>query len=53
MKSLLYVPKFNLEVVLEYIDNKFKIEYIPKSCYTEQEIKKEVELIIERMLKEE
>ena len=52
-KSSLWIPKYNTDVLIEFNDDctKINIEYIPGSCYTEAELKKEVKVIIKNMLK--
>lgn len=52
-KTLVYVPKYDTEVVIEFEENcsKINVEYIPNECYTEQDLNKEVRIIIKEMLK--
>lgn len=53
MKSPLYIPSLDMNVVVEFFNNplKFKIDYIPNKKYNEKIIKNEVKKIINEMLK--
>jgi hypothetical protein len=53
MKSPLYIPSLEMNVVVEFFNNslKFKIDYIPNKKYNERTIKSEVKKIISEMLK--
>ena len=51
-EAILIVPRLNMEVVIELYENpfQFKIIHIPKSEYTESQVKNEVKNIITKML---
>jgi len=53
MKSPLYIPSLEMNVVVEFFNNplKFKIDYIHSHHHSEITIKNEVKKIINEMLK--